>query len=87
MALTDQGELTMLPQSAGGEEVKRCMLPSMCRGKPKLALTAEFQQILTFGEQFLNNYNDPYATLEKLRVEGTFPEVEVVVALRVSLER
>jgi len=55
--------------------------------KPQLALTAEFQQILTFGEQFpSDNYNDPYATLEKLRVEGTFPEVEEVVALRGSLD-
>ena len=55
--------------------------------KPQLALTAEFQQVLAYGEQFpSDNYNDPYATLEKLRVEGTFPELEEVVALRGSLE-
>jgi len=53
----------------------------------RLALTAEFQQILAFGEQFpSDNYNDPFATLEKLRVEGTFPEIEEVVALRGSLD-
>ncbi|HNV67649.1 MAG TPA: Smr/MutS family protein, partial [Bacteroidales bacterium] len=55
--------------------------------RDRLALTAEFQQILAFGEQFpSDNYNDPYATLEKLRVEGTFPEIEEVVALRGSLD-
>jgi DNA mismatch repair protein MutS2 len=55
--------------------------------KPQLALTAEFQQVLAYGEQFpSDNYNDPYATLEKLRVEGTFPELEEVVALRGSLD-
>ncbi|MRR20565.1 endonuclease MutS2, partial [bacterium] len=55
--------------------------------KPQLALTAEFQQILAYGEQFpSDNYNDPYATLEKLRVDGTFPEIEEVVALRGSLD-
>ena len=33
--------------------------------KPQLALTAEFQQVLAYGEQFpSDNYNDPYATLE-----------------------
>ncbi len=55
--------------------------------KPQLALTAEFQQVLAYGEQFpSDNYNDPFATLEKLRVEGTFPELEEVVALRGSLD-
>ncbi len=55
--------------------------------RTRLALTAEFQQILAYGEQFpSDNYNDPYATLEKLRVEGTFPELEEVVALRGSLD-
>ena len=49
--------------------------------------TAEFQQILVNGEQFPSeNYNDPYETLEKLRVEGIFPELEEVVALRGSLD-
>jgi len=53
----------------------------------RLALTAEFQQILAYGEQFpSDNYNDPYTTLEKLRVEGTFPELDEVVALRGSLD-
>jgi len=55
--------------------------------RDRLALTAEFQQILANGEQFpSDNYNDPYTTLEKLRVEGTFPDVEEVVALRGSLD-
>ncbi len=55
--------------------------------RDRLSLTAEFQQILAFGEQFpSDNYNDPYTTLEKLRVEGTFPEIEEVVALRGSLD-
>ncbi|MGE5350019.1 MAG: endonuclease MutS2 [Actinomycetota bacterium] len=53
----------------------------------RLALTSEFQQILSYGEPFpSDNYNDPYSTLEKLRIEGTFPEIEEVVALRGSLE-
>jgi DNA mismatch repair protein MutS2 len=53
----------------------------------RLALTAEFQQILAYGEPFpSDNYNDPYTMLEKLRVEGTFPELEEVVALRGSLD-
>lgn len=55
--------------------------------RTRLALTAEFQQILAYGEPFpSDNYNDPYFTLEKLRVEGTFPELEEVVALRGSLD-
>ena len=55
--------------------------------RARLALTAEFQQILAYGEQFpTDNYNDPYAMLERLRVEGTFPELEEVVALRGSLD-
>jgi DNA mismatch repair protein MutS2 len=55
--------------------------------RSRLALTWEFQQILSYGEPFpSDNYNDPYATLEKLRIEGTFPEVEEVVALRGSLD-
>ncbi|MCU0458891.1 MAG: Smr/MutS family protein [Bacteroidales bacterium] len=53
----------------------------------RLALTSEFQQVLSNAEPFpSDNYNDPYATLEKLRIEGTFPEVEEVVALRGSLD-
>jgi DNA mismatch repair protein MutS2 len=55
--------------------------------RARLALTAEFQQILAYSEQFpTDNYNDPYAMLERLRVEGTFPELEEVVALRGSLD-
>jgi DNA mismatch repair protein MutS2 len=55
--------------------------------KDRLLLTGEFQQILSFGEQFPDeNYNDPHATLEKLRIEGTFPELDEVVALRGSLD-
>ncbi len=55
--------------------------------RQRLALTEEFQQILSYGEQFpSDNYNDPFAMLEKLRVEGTFPELEEVVALRGSLD-
>src|SRR5659263_51686 len=53
-----------------GDEVRQC-----------LALTEEFQQILNSSEQFpSDNYNDPHATLEKLRIEGSFPELEEVVA-------
>ena len=62
--------------SFSGEEVKN-----------RLLLTGEFQQLLSFGEQFPDeNFNDPYATLEKLRIEGTFPELDEVVALRGSLD-
>ncbi len=62
--------------SFSAEEVKR-----------RLSLTEEFQQILSYGEQFpSDNYNDPHAMLEKLRIEGTFPELEEVVALRGSLD-
>lgn len=53
----------------------------------RLTLTDEFQQILRFGEAFPSeNYNDPVSMLEKLRIEGTYPEVEEVVALRGSLD-
>ena len=62
--------------SFSAEEVKR-----------RLSLTEEFQQILSYGEQFpSDNYNDPHSMLEKLRIEGTFPELEEVVALRGSLD-
>lgn len=55
--------------------------------KLNLELTHEFQQILQYTEQFpSDNYHDPVSMLEKLRVEGTFPELEDVVALRGSLE-
>ena len=62
--------------SFSGEEVRK-----------RLALTEEFQQLLQSGEQFpSDNYNDPHSMLEKLRVEGTFPELEEVVAFRGSLD-
>ena len=62
--------------SFSGDEVRK-----------RLALTEEFQQLLQGGEQFPSeNYNDPHSMLEKLRVEGTFPELEEVVALRGSLD-
>ncbi len=52
-----------------------------------LTLTDEFQQILRFGEQFpTDNFNDPAVMLDKLRIEGTFPELDEVVALRGSLD-
>jgi DNA mismatch repair protein MutS2 len=53
----------------------------------QLTLTAEFQQILLFGEQFpSDNYHDPAEMLNKIRIEGTFPELDEVVALRRSQE-
>ena len=62
--------------SFSGDEVRK-----------RLALTEEFQQLLQGGDQFpSDNYNDPHSMLEKLRVEGTFPELEEVVALRGSLD-
>jgi len=62
--------------SFSGEEVRQ-----------RIALTEEFQQILNSSEQFpSDNYYDPHTTLEKLRVEGSFPELEEVVALRGSLD-
>lgn len=52
-----------------------------------LTLTSEFQQILSYGEPFpSDNFNDPHAMLGKLRIEGTFPELEEVVALRGALD-
>lgn len=52
-----------------------------------LTLTAEFQQILMFGEQFPSDYfYDPSEMLDKIRIEGTFPEIDEVVALRRSQE-
>ncbi len=53
----------------------------------QLALTAEFQQILSYGEPFpSDNYNDTEAILDKLRIEGTFPEAAEVMLLRSSLD-
>lgn len=51
----------------------------------QLTLTAEFQLVLMSGEQFpSDNFNDPLEMLNKLRIEGTFPELDEVVALRRS---
>ena len=75
--------------SPAGIRKVEAMHPAFAAGevRARLALVAEFQQILAFGEQFpSDNYNDPFTTLEKLRVEGTFPEIEEVVALRGSLD-
>jgi DNA mismatch repair protein MutS2 len=53
----------------------------------RLSLTDEFQQLLQGGELFPSeNYNDPHAMLEKIRIEGSFPELDEVVALRGSLD-
>ena len=53
----------------------------------RLALTNEFQQVLSYSEQFpSDNFNDPHAMLTKLRIEGTFPETDEVVALRGALD-
>ncbi len=55
--------------------------------RKRIALTSEFQQILSYGEQFpSDNFNDPHAMLGKLRIEGTFPELDEVVALRGALD-
>lgn len=55
--------------------------------RESLQLTWEFQQILDYGEAFpSDNFHDPAGTFEKLRIEGTFPEIEEVVALRDSLD-
>lgn len=75
--------------SQAGVRLVESMKVSFSAGevKDRLALTDEFQQILRFGEQFpSDNYNDPAAMLAKLRIEGTFPELEEVVALRGSLD-
>lgn len=74
--------------SAGMRRVESMKVSfSAAEVRSRLALTEEFQQILSYGEQFpSDNYNDPHAMLEKLRVEGTFPEPEEVMALRGSLD-
>ncbi len=67
------------------EAMKASFSPDEVRRR--LTLTSEFQQILSYGEPFpSDNYNDPHAMLGKLRIEGTFPELEEVVALRGALE-
>jgi len=53
----------------------------------ELSKTSEFQQILGFEDPFPSeNYLDLSATLGKLRVEGTFPEVSEVFDIKRSLE-
>lgn len=53
----------------------------------ELSKTAEFQQILGFDDPFpSDNYFDLSATLGKLKVEGTFPEVAEVFDIKRSLE-
>jgi DNA mismatch repair protein MutS2 len=53
----------------------------------ELSKTSEFQQILGFEDPFpADNYFDLSATLGKLKVEGTFPEVTEVFDIKRSLE-
>ncbi|MBN2862223.1 MAG: endonuclease MutS2, partial [Bacteroidales bacterium] len=53
----------------------------------ELAITFEFQQVLKFEENFpSDNYFNISDSLEKIRVEGTFPEVREVFDLKRSLE-
>ena len=53
----------------------------------ELSKTSEFQQILNFDDPFPSeNYFDTAGTLNKLRIEGTFPEVEELFDLKRSLE-
>lgn len=55
--------------------------------KKRLSLTDEFRQILQSGEQFpSDNFSDPHSMLDRMRIEGTFPEPEEVVTLRRSLD-
>jgi DNA mismatch repair protein MutS2 len=53
----------------------------------ELSKTSEFQHILSFEEPFpSDNYYDISVTLLKLRVEGTFPEVQELFDIKRSLE-
>ncbi len=70
-----------------GQKRTEMIAPSTDRDiiEHQLTLTSEFQQILLFGEQFpSDNFNDPVEMLNKMRIEGTFPELDEVVALRRS---
>jgi len=72
-----------------GQQKTEQMAPSTDRDfiVHQLTLTSEFQQILMFGEPFpSDNFYDPLEMLNKLRVEGTFPDLDEVVALRGSQE-
>lgn len=53
----------------------------------EISKTSEFQQILNFEDPFPSeNYFDIAVTLKKLRIEGTFPEVEELFDLKRALE-
>ena len=53
----------------------------------EVSKTAEFQQVLTFGEPFpSDNYLDISEILGKLKVEGSFPEVQELFDLKRTLE-
>lgn len=55
--------------------------------KEQLSATYEFQQLLNFEENFpSDNYFNISACLDKIRVEGTFPEVRELFDLKRSLE-
>ncbi len=57
------------------------------RIREKLSATYEFQQLLIFDENFpSDNYFSFAATLEKIRIEGTFPEIRELFDLRRSLD-
>lgn len=57
------------------------------RIREKLSATYEFQQLLIFEENFpSDNYFSFAATLEKIRIEGTFPEIRELFDLRRSLD-
>ena len=53
----------------------------------ELSKTWEFQQILSIDDPFpADNYFDISSTLEKLRIEGTFPEVSELFDMKRTLE-
>lgn len=53
----------------------------------KLSATFEFQQLLIFSNEFPSeNYNDISECLDKIKVVGSFPEVQDVFDLKRSLE-
>jgi len=55
--------------------------------REQLSLTSEFQQLLRFEENFpSDNFYSFSECLEKIRIEGTFPEVRELFDLKRSLE-
>ena len=55
--------------------------------RQKLALTSEFQQLLNYEENFpSDNYYGFSDCLNKIRIEGTFPEIRELFDLKRSLE-